>query len=111
LISSREFWETPGITSWLPEVLEKPIGDIAEELGKSAIPADALPALAGIYQVAGMLLDPCTAEGSQKTIARLKKKMNTKTEAMYTDEEALDKTERMCEMLKKIKALAAAAGK
>ena len=111
LISSKEFWETPGITSWLPEVLEKPLGDIAEELGKSTIPADALPALAGVYQVVGMLLDPCTADGSRKTIERLKKMINTRTGAIYTDEQALDKTEKMCEMLKKIRALAAAAGK
>lgn len=111
LISSKEFWETPGITSWLPEVLEKPIGDIAEEIGKSTIPADAIPALAGIYQIVGMLLDPCTADGSRKTFERLKKMINTRTEAIYTDEQALDKTEKMCEMLKKIKALSAAAGK
>ena len=111
LISSKEFWETPGITSWLPEVLEKPLGDIAEEVGKTTIPVDALPALAGVYQVAGMLLDPCTADGSRKTIERLKKMINTRTGAIYTDEQALDKTEKMCEMLKKIKALSAAAGK
>ena len=111
LISSKEFWETPGITSWLPEILEKPIGDIAEEIGKSTIPADAIPALAGVYQVIGMLLDPCTNAGSTKTINRLKNMINTRTTLNYTDEEALSKTEKMCEMLKKIKALAAAAGK
>lgn len=111
LISSKEFWEIKGLWDWLPEKLSKPIGDFAEDKGNpSPIPIDIIPALAGIYQLAGQLLDPCTAEGSLKTIQRLKKMTNTKTNSLYTDEEALTKAENMCEALNKLKAMSKAAG-
>lgn len=111
LISSKEFWEIRRLWDWLPEELSKPIGDFAEDKGNpSPIPIDIIPALAGIYQVIGLLLDPCTAEGSLKTIQRLKKMTNTKTHSLYTDEEALTKAENMCETLKKLKAMSKAAG-
>lgn len=111
LISSKEFWEIKGLWDWLPEKLSKPIGDFAEDKGNpSPIPIDIIPALAGIYQLAGQLLDPCTAEGSLKTIQRLKKMTNTKTNSLYTDEEALTKAENMCEALNKLNAMSKAAG-
>lgn len=110
LISSK-IWETPGLMDWLPDALEKPIGDAAEDLVKTPIPLDAITAIAGLYGVVGAKLDPCTAEGSITTIKRLKGMKNSKTGINYTDDEALDKTDRMCELLKKLKAIAAAAKK
>lgn len=111
LINSKEFWDTKGLWDWLPERLAKPVGDLAEDKGNpSPIPIDIIPALAGIYQVVGMLLDPCTADGARKTVERLRKMVNTKTNSKYTEEEALTKTEQLCETLKAIKALAKAAG-
>jgi hypothetical protein len=111
LISSKEFWETKGLWDWLPEKLSKPIGDLLENKGNpSPIPVDIIPALAGIYQVAGKMLDPCSPDGARKTVERLKKMINTRTDSKYTDEEALTKTEQMCEVLQKLKALSKTAG-
>ncbi len=36
---------------------------------------------------------------------------NTKTDRVYTDTEGMDKTDKMCELLNKLKAIAAAAKK
>ncbi len=111
LISSREFWETKGLWDWLPEALSKPVGDYLEDKGNpSPIPIDIIPALAGIYQVVGKMLDPCSPDGARKTVERLGKMINTKTDAKYTSEEALTKTEQMCELLQKLKAMSKAAG-
>ena len=111
LISSREFWEAKGLWDWLPETLSKPVGDFFEDKGNpSPIPIDIIPALAGIYQVFGKMLDPCSPDGGRKTIERLGRMINTKTNLKYTDEEALRKTEQMCELLQKLKALSNAAG-
>ncbi len=111
LISSKEFWETKGLWDWLPEKLSKPIGDLLEDKGNpSPIPIDIIPALAGIYQVVGKMLDPCSPDGARKTVERLRNMINTRTNNKYTDEEALDKTEKMCEVLEKLKALSKSAG-
>lgn len=110
LISSK-IWETPGLLDWLPDILEKPVGDAAEELVKTPIPLDAITAVAALYNVVAAKLDPCTAEGSITTIGRLKGMKNTKTDRVYTDTEAMDKTDKMCELLNKLKAIAAAAKK
>ena len=111
LISSPGFWEAPGLWDWLPEALRTPAGALAEDLAKVPIPTDTLPALAGLYQIAGALLDPCTTDGKRKTVERLTNRTNSKTGHKYTLEEALDKVDDMCELLTKLKALAALAQK
>lgn len=111
LISSHGFWEARGLWDWLPEALRAPGGALAEDFGKAPIPTDVLPALVGIYQIAGALLDPCTADGKRKTVERLMNRINTKTGTKYTLEEALDKVDGMCDLLTKLKKLAEQAQK
>ncbi|MEW5901240.1 MAG: hypothetical protein AB1715_07255 [Acidobacteriota bacterium] len=111
LISSPGFWEAPGLWDWLPEALRTPLGALAEDFGKVPIPTDTLPALAGIYQIAGALLDPCTPDGKRKTVERLMNRINSKTGSKYTLEEALDKVDDMCDLLTKLKKLAELAQK
>jgi hypothetical protein len=111
LISSPGFWEAPGLWDWLPETLRAPVGTLAEALGNAPIPSDTLPALAGVYQIAGALLDPCTPVGKRKTVERLMNRVNSKTGNKYTLEEALDKVDDMCELLTKLKKLAELAQK
>jgi hypothetical protein len=104
LISSKKFTEVPGIWDWLPAILEKPVGDLLEEAGKTPIPTDVIKAIGGLYNVLASLLDPCTQAGKRKTVERLQKMINPKTNAKYTLNEALQKTEQMCGLLRKLKA-------
>jgi hypothetical protein len=103
LISSKKFTEVPGIWDWLPAILEKPVGDLLEEAGKTPIPTDVIKAIGGLYNVLASLLDPCTQAGKRKTVERLQKMINPKTNAKYTLDEALQKTEDMCKLLKELK--------
>ncbi len=116
LISSREFEEIPGALDYvfdrlIPDILSKNTKDLIKEIGtmvaeegaKTPVPTDVLKALGGLYNIAGALLDPCTQAGMRKTVERLQTMTNPKTGSKYTLNEALDKTERMCKLLKELK--------
>ncbi len=104
LIDSSGIGEVPSIWQWLPDWLETPVSMLAEGKAGVPIPTDTLKALGGLYGIIGKLLDPCTALGKSKTVERLQEMINPKTDRKYTLDEALDKTEEMCELLRKIKA-------
>ncbi len=105
LIRSDEFWETPGLWDWLPDILQAPAGYGAEDLARIPIPTDVIKALGGLYNLVEVLLDPCTKGGMDKTIERLQKRVNSKTGRKYTWNEAFDKTVKMCDLLRKLKNL------
>jgi hypothetical protein len=107
LISSDAFWQSqPENNNHLIELLKKSAGDLAEEFTNTPIPLDTLDAIKGLYGVVGALLDPCTTDGKRKTVERLQNRVNSKTGRNYTLDEALDKTDSICELLQKLKALA-----
>lgn len=111
LIRSPEFWETPGLYNWLPQVLQAPVSYGLEDIAKLPIPTDTLGALAGLYGLVGKMLDPCTALGLSKTVQRLEERVNSQTGQNYTFEEAYDKTNEMCRLLRRLHSLADAAGR
>jgi len=104
LIPYRGWNDVPGIWDWLPNYLERPVGDLAEEAGRAPIPTDVLKAIGGLYNIVNILLDPCTGLGARKTVERLENMTNPKTNRKYTLNEALTKTEQMCALLRQLKA-------
>lgn len=99
-----EGWRnTPGIWDWLPVYLQTPVGGAAEELAQSPIPADVITAIGGLYNILNILLDPCTAAGSRKTVQRLQERINPKTNLKYTLAEAIEKDSKMCHLLRELK--------
>lgn len=117
LISSSPFKDIPGgfdavVDKIIPDILGKTAeqwvsemaSQTAEGVTGSPIPISSIQAIGGLYQVAAALLDPCTQAGMRKTVERLQGMINPKTDAKYTLNEALDKTEKMCELLKELKA-------
>ncbi len=117
LISSSPYKDTPGafdalIDKVIPDILGKTAEQwvnematmAAEEVGKAPVPLSTIQAIGGLYQVAAALLDPCTAAGMSRTVERLQKMTNPKTNRNYTLDEALDKTEKMCRLLNELKA-------
>lgn len=104
LISHKGFSETPGIWDWVPAILERPVGDFFEEVGKTPIPTDVIKAIGGLFNVLANLLDPCSQAGKRKTVERLMGMVNPKTNSKYTLDQALDKTEKMCDLLRELKA-------
>ena len=109
LISHPGFWETPGIWDWLPDAIERPVGDFLEDQTGGVIPTDAIKAIGGLYGIAAALLNPCVSGGQGRTALRLTERKNPKTGSNYTLNEALKKTEEMCRMLRRLKARAEAA--
>ena len=122
LIDADEFWEVKGVWDWLPALLSKinlqgnnvdaalkAVLDQAED--KAGVPGstDMIQALGGLYQVVAAMKDPCLGLGKSTTVGRLMKRVNKKTGTFYTEEQALEKTERMCEIFQTIKKLCAEA--
>lgn len=116
LISSSPFKDIPGafdavVDKIIPDILGKTAEQwvsemtqqAAEGVSGSPIPISSIQAIGGLYQVAAALLDPCTQAGMARTVERLQEMVNPKTGRKYTLNEALDKTEKMCELLKELK--------
>ena len=104
LIDSSAIGSVPSIWQWLPDWLETPVSMLAEGKSGAPIPTDTLKALGGLYGIVGKLLDPCTAAGKRKTVERLQEMTNPKTNRKYTLNEAIDKTEKMCKLMRQIRA-------
>ena len=122
LISSPDFWEERGVWYWLLAGLAminvkgenvdaalKGILDQAEDAAGVPGSTDMLQALQAMYKVVGVMNDPCIGLGQSTTVQRLMKRTNKATGSLYTAEQALDKTDRMCEMMQLLKKLGAAA--
>lgn len=121
LISSAPFKDIPGafdavVDKIIPDILGKTAEQWVAEMASQAaegvsgtpIPISSIQAIGGLYQVAAALLDPCTQAGKRKTVERLQGMINPKTDRKYTLDEALDKTDRMCNLLNELKAKLAA---
>ena len=104
LIGSAGIKDVPGLWDWLPDFLENPVGNYVEDLGKTPIPTDVLKAIGGLYKVVLIYFDPCEPRGHFKTVERLQKMTNPKTNRNYTEKQAERKTVEMCKLLRRIKA-------
>ena len=103
LIPYEGWRNTPGIWDWLPVYLQTTVGGAAEEVAQTPIPTEVITAIGGLYNILNILLDPCTALGSRKTVERLQGRINPKTNRKYTLAEAIDKTDKMCKLLRELK--------
>ncbi|HMQ04464.1 MAG TPA: hypothetical protein PKD26_11155 [Pyrinomonadaceae bacterium] len=116
LISSSQFKDVPGgfdavIDKIIPDILGKTVeqwvaavtGAAAEAVAGGPIPAGSVQAIGGIYQIGAALLDPCKRAGMQQTVARLQRMRNPRTGRNYNLVEALDKTDKMCNLLTELK--------
>jgi len=103
LIGSSGIIEVPGVWDWLPDFMENPVGNFVEDRTFNPIPTDVIKALGGIYNLVGILFNPCIPAGYRKTIERLEEMTNPYTNRKYTDKEAMKKTEEMCSLLKRLK--------
>ena len=82
----------------MPDVLETPVGGLAEELAGVPIPTDAIKAIGGPYGLIGQMVSPCSdALARPPLIARLN--------AMgCSGSEALAEIDKMCRLMRKAKA-------
>ena len=103
LIVYPGFFEIPGLWDWMPGVLAAPVSYGVEDYNFNVIPTDTIKALAGLYAIAATLLEPCTQADMLKTIERLEERTNPHTGQDYTLNEAIDKTDDMCTLLRRLK--------
>ncbi len=96
--------DAASVYQWLPWWLQTPAAMLAEATTQTPIPVDTLQAFARLYGLASVLLDPCTWGGKQKTIGRLNAMTNPYTGKKYTDGEAIQKMDDMCELLSRFRA-------
>ena len=102
LIRSPGFFEIPGLYDWLPDVLQQPTSTALEDMAKLPVPTDTIRAIGGLYGLAATLLDPCTSGGLSRTVQRL-------MERGYDSDDAIQKTEEMCRLLRRLHRLSQAA--
>jgi len=106
---SKKIRDVPGIWQWLPDILETPVGVLAEAVSATPVPTDILKALGGVAGIYSSIQDPCNvAVGQPRIKERLRKMINKKTGRLYNEPEADAEVKNMCNLMKRLKANAKA---
>ena len=90
--------KVPGIWDWLPDIMEVPVGTLAEHVAAVPVPTDSLKAVGGLYGLIGQMLNPCNDAAGKRTLLF---KLN---DLGYSDADALTELERLCNFMKEAKA-------
>ncbi len=117
LIDSAPFKDVPGafdalIDKIIPDILGKTAEAVVNEMVTGAaeytannpIPISSIQAIGGLYQIFAKRLDPCSPLGAPRiALQDVVKLINPKTGRNYTSNEAENKVDKMCKLLKKLK--------
>lgn len=99
IIDVSKIGNVPGLWDWLPQLLQTPVGNLAEEVGGCAIPTDILPALGGLYKIIAAHFDPRTKAGMLATRDRL-------IAQGYTEQQADQAIKDMVDLMARLRAIA-----